>query len=144
MTPRLFSDRSQAEVAAERLRVLAHPSRLLILGVLSAGERSVADIEAATALKQPGLSQQLGELRQAGLVHTRREGRSVCYRLADERVRILVAVLSAVLADDGSGVASLRDALASPVHLAAPVTVQAAAFARAGSALSHLRSRTAR
>ncbi|MDR3535451.1 MAG: metalloregulator ArsR/SmtB family transcription factor [Acetobacteraceae bacterium] len=80
--------------AAATLRVLANPSRLRIVLHLLQGECSVAQIEARLGLRQPNLSQQLGELREAGLVATRRESKSVIYRLADEaQVRLVSALL---------------------------------------------------
>lgn len=68
---------------AERLRALAQPQRLMILGLLLDGERSVGEIDAATAIGQPALSQQLAELRRAGLVSARRDARLVRYSVAD-------------------------------------------------------------
>ncbi|TDH58624.1 transcriptional regulator [Dankookia rubra] len=74
------------EAAAEFLRALAHPMRLRILCRLLEGELAVAGFEAELGLRQPNLSQQLAALREAGLVATRREAKSVVYRLADDRV----------------------------------------------------------
>ena len=64
--------RSDADAIAEQLRIFAQPQRLMILAELLGGERSVGEIEAATAIGQPALSQQLAELRRAALVDTRR------------------------------------------------------------------------
>ncbi|MBI0477363.1 transcriptional regulator [Sphingomonas sp. MA1305] len=93
-------DRSQADAMVERLRTLAQPQRLMILSVLLDGERAVGEIEEATGIGQPALSQQLAELRRAALVVTRREARQIHYRIADdaaeERVRTLFAAFSAV------------------------------------------------
>ncbi|WP_300578660.1 helix-turn-helix transcriptional regulator [Phenylobacterium sp.] len=88
-----LTQRANAEAAAERLRVLAHPTRLMILSLLRSGEQSVGDIERRLGLKQPGLSQQLAELRQAKLVATRREAKSVLYRLAGEQTATLLSLL---------------------------------------------------
>jgi DNA-binding transcriptional ArsR family regulator len=93
----VLTTRARAEATAERLRVLAQPTRLRILSLLLAGERSVGEIEAALDLKQPGLSQQLAELRQAGLVSTRRQGKVVFYKLAGEQDELLLVVLERLL-----------------------------------------------
>jgi DNA-binding transcriptional ArsR family regulator len=77
-------DRTKADAMAERLRALAQPQRLMILAILLDGELSVGQIEAAAAIGQPALSQQLAELRRTGLVATRRETRQIYYRLANE------------------------------------------------------------
>ena len=75
------------------LRTLANPARLRIAWALLDGERSVADIEASLGLRQPNLSQHLAELRDIGVVASRREVKSVFYRLAGEPQRRLVAAL---------------------------------------------------
>ena len=54
----IYQSRALADVAVEKLRVFAQPQRLMILSYLLGGERQVADIEAATGVTQPALSQQ--------------------------------------------------------------------------------------
>lgn len=75
------------------LRVLANPARLRIALLLLDGERPVGQIEAALSLRQPNLSQHLGELREAGLLVARREARAVFYQVAPGRPRQLLASL---------------------------------------------------
>lgn len=58
-------------------------------------ERSVGDIEQATGIAQPGLSQQLGVLRKAELVHTRREAKQVFYRINQARIGEVSGLLDA-------------------------------------------------
>ncbi len=81
------------QVAAELLRALAHPMRLQILCRLLDGELPVGGFETELGLKQPNLSQQLSALRDADLVATRRESKSIIYRLHDDRVRIILDAL---------------------------------------------------
>lgn len=77
----------------EALKALAHPLRWRILATLATGERNVGDIEAATGIGQPGLSQQLGVLRKAGLVDTRKEAKLVFYSIArDDLTKVTAAV----------------------------------------------------
>ncbi|TCZ61021.1 ArsR/SmtB family transcription factor [Roseicella aquatilis] len=90
------------DAAAELLRALAHPMRLRILCRLLEGEVAVAGFEGELGLKQPNLSQQLAALREAGLVATRREARSVVYRLADARVRGILEALRLALAENAA------------------------------------------
>jgi len=92
-TDALDEMRSKAPQAAEFLRHLANGNRLMILCSLVEQERSVGDMEQTLGLRQPGLSQQLAELRQAGLVKTRRESRSIYYSLADDRTRAVIGLL---------------------------------------------------
>jgi DNA-binding transcriptional ArsR family regulator len=82
-----------AEQVALFLRSLANRDRLLLLCHLLEGERTVGALEEATGIHQPSLSQQLGVLREEGLVDTRREGRFVHYRLASPQAAELLGVL---------------------------------------------------
>jgi DNA-binding transcriptional ArsR family regulator len=85
--------RKQAEAASDFMKRLANPNRLRIACALVEGERSVGDLEAALGVKQPLLSQQLAELREAGIVEARREVKQVFYRLSDPRAAALIATL---------------------------------------------------
>ncbi len=74
-----------AEEAAEMLKALSHPARLMIVCELISGERSVGDLEMKLGIKQPNLSRELAKLREADILETRRESKVVFYRLADIR-----------------------------------------------------------
>lgn len=75
---------SNLEALAEVMRTLGHDTRLrLIVTLLAQGEKSVGEIEALTGIGQPGLSQQLGVLRKAELVQTRRVAKQVYWRISD-------------------------------------------------------------
>ena len=71
-----------AAEAAQLLKALANPDRLLLLCSLVEGECNVSALETMTGIRQPTLSQQLGVLRDEGLVETRRDGKFVIYRIA--------------------------------------------------------------
>jgi DNA-binding transcriptional ArsR family regulator len=86
------------QAAADLLRALAHPMRLQILCRLLQGEVSVAGFESELGMKQPSLSQQLGQLREASLVTTRRVAKSVFYSLADDRLHPLLDALRVTFA----------------------------------------------
>jgi DNA-binding transcriptional ArsR family regulator len=92
----LWQSREQAEDTAERLRKFGQPLRLMILSLLLEGEKSVSEIDMATGIGQPGLSQQLAELRRAELVTTRRQAKRVFYSIADESVELCVRNIEAV------------------------------------------------
>jgi len=79
--------------AADFLKKLAHPSRLMIVCALVDGERSVRDLEDTLGIRQPGLSQQIAELRQGGFIAGRKESKSMFYRLADGRIREFISLL---------------------------------------------------
>jgi ArsR family transcriptional regulator len=71
---------------------LADPTRLRILDALSGAELCVCDLAEVSGISQSGVSHQLRLLRDRGLVAFRREGNRAVYRLADEHVRVLLAV----------------------------------------------------
>ncbi|WEO75068.1 ArsR/SmtB family transcription factor [Agrobacterium vitis] len=56
-------------------------------------ERSVGEIQEDLGFKQPALSQQLSELRQAGVVQTRRESPQIYYSIADDCVAVVMTML---------------------------------------------------
>ncbi len=96
----LYTSRVSADEATERLRVYAQPQRLMILSRLLEGEQTVSQIELATGITQPALSQQLAELRRAEMVTTRRVSKQIYYSLAGEDVRLCVHSIEAIF---GSG-----------------------------------------
>lgn len=87
----------------EALKATAHPLRLRILTVLQAGELNVGDIETASGIGQPALSQQLGVLRKAGLVSTRKDAKLVYYRLAQDRLTAIAGAMSALAGPSSAG-----------------------------------------
>jgi ArsR family transcriptional regulator len=86
-----------SEVKAELFKALGHPARIRVLELLSEGERSVSDMQPLVGIESSHLSQQLGILRRAGLVTTRKEGASVIYSLADPLMAELLAVSKRLL-----------------------------------------------
>jgi DNA-binding transcriptional ArsR family regulator len=100
---------ASAELHARFFRALGDPTRIRLLQQLieaQTGECSVGELVAAIDAPQSRVSTHLGCLRWCGLVQTRREGKQVYYRVADPRVRELLALGSAVLHDHAAGVAS--------------------------------------
>ena len=74
------------EALIDRLKAIAHPLRFAILQSLGRGEASVSEIEQASGIGQPTLSQQLSVLRGAGLVITRRQSKQVFYTLDNDAI----------------------------------------------------------
>jgi ArsR family transcriptional regulator, virulence genes transcriptional regulator len=79
------TDASRAR-AASIARALADPKRLCVVERLAGGEQSVSELSREVGCQVPNMSQHLSVLRAAGLVASRREGSTVFYRLADDRV----------------------------------------------------------
>ncbi len=103
MKPSLFTPtpeamlqlRASAGRACALLKAMANEDRLLLLCQLAEAERNVGELQANTGIVQPTLSQQLGVLRDEGLVETRREGKFIYYQLASAEV---LAVMQALYA----------------------------------------------
>ncbi len=128
----LYCDRAAADAAVEKLKAYAQPQRLMILSCLYEGERTVSEIDAATKIGQPALSQQLAELRRADMVKTRRASKQVFYDLASDTVRLCVRSMEAIFGGASDPAAALQSALRSDA-LATPVLKRpagAAAFAK--------------
>lgn len=77
-------------------KITGHPKRLELLDLLCQGERSVEELARLTDLKVTTASGQLQTLRQARLVETRRDGKRVYYRIADDSVCRLLQVVQEV------------------------------------------------
>ena len=84
--------RPLSEIKAELFKALAHPARIRVLELLAEGERRSARCSRSSGIELSHLSQQLGVLRRAGLVTTRKEGSSVFYAIKDPLVAELLAV----------------------------------------------------
>lgn len=70
---------------ARMAQAMAAPARLALLEQLAQGERGVEALAEKTGLALANCSRHLQMLRQAGLVVSRRAGKSVLYRLADSQ-----------------------------------------------------------
>ena len=86
-----------SEIKAELFRALAHPIRIRVIELLSDGERSVGEMAPLVGAELSHLSQQLGVLRRAGLVLSRKEGSQVFYSVRDPELVALLAVAKRLL-----------------------------------------------
>ena len=121
----------KAAEAAELLRLLANASRLQLLCQIAVGERSVGQLEEELDIQQPALSQQLAELRKAGMVKTRRASRSIFYSIADARAQAILEMLRTIFCDDQREVAKPPVTAARTAPLK-PKTGDTARFAKVG------------
>jgi rhodanese-related sulfurtransferase/DNA-binding transcriptional ArsR family regulator len=74
-------------------KAVAHAHRLELLELLAQGERSVEALAGKAGLSIANTSQHLQQMRRAGIVSGRREGKFVFYQLADDAVLDLLAAL---------------------------------------------------
>ena len=85
------------KLKAEFFRTLGHPARIRALELLSEREWSVSELVPEVGLEASHLSQQLGVLRRAGLVTTRKQGNTVFYAVASPEIVTLLAVARSIL-----------------------------------------------
>lgn len=93
LSPELARMINNARTATDFLKAFAHEGRLVILCLLAERERSVGELEGILALRQTTVSQQLARLRLDSLVKTRRDGKTIYYSLADDRMKLFVDVI---------------------------------------------------
>ncbi|MCR5179086.1 MAG: metalloregulator ArsR/SmtB family transcription factor [Lachnospiraceae bacterium] len=75
---------------AELFKVFGDSTRMKILFALTGAEICVCDLAEELKMTQSAVSHQLKILKQAHLVGSRREGKSIFYFLADEHVRTII------------------------------------------------------
>ena len=84
----------KATEAATMLKALSNEKRLMILcKLLEHGEMSVNALIVHVGLSQSALSQHLARMREEKIVGTRRDAQQIFYRVADPRVRDILATL---------------------------------------------------
>lgn len=106
MGRKVLSD-EEIPLVAERFRVLAEPTRLLLLRALMQREHTVNELVHQTRLGQANVSKHLQVLHATGFVHRRKTGLFVHYAIADRQITKLWDLVCARLG------APVHDA---PVH----------------------------
>ena len=76
---------------AELFKVFGDTTRIRILYVLFEAEMCVCDIAQILNMTQSAISHQLKVLKAANLVASRREGKTIYYRLSDDHVKSIIA-----------------------------------------------------
>src|SRR5919197_334363 len=100
---------TEPELVGKYFRALGDATRVRILELLREhGELSVGELVERLGQSQPKVSNHLACLRWCGFVHTRRDHPTVYYRVADERVTRLLALVHALLSDNAEHVAACR------------------------------------
>jgi DNA-binding transcriptional ArsR family regulator len=85
------------KLKAEFFKTLGHPARIRVLELLAGQDRSVGELLPEVGLESSNLSQQLGVLRRAGVVITRKDGNTVIYSIASPDIAELLMVARKVL-----------------------------------------------
>jgi ArsR family transcriptional regulator len=87
---RLMPDVVELYELADLFKLFADSTRIAILWALSESEMCVCDLCALLQMKQPAVSHQLKNLKQARIVKTRRDGKVIYYALDDDHIRKLL------------------------------------------------------
>ena len=90
-----------ATKASNLLKAISDEGRLMIMCHLVTGEKSVTELEELLSARQAAVSQQLSRLRLEGLVVPRRDGKTIYYRLADDRPRRILEVVYELFCSKG-------------------------------------------
>jgi DNA-binding transcriptional ArsR family regulator len=105
---RLPAQPSERQLLAKYFRALGDPTRLHILELLRGEELPVKQIVQRVGTSQPRVSAHLACLRWCGFVKTRREHRTVYYRLADQRIASMLDLARSLLDENAEHVAACR------------------------------------
>lgn len=76
----------ETEALSRYFRVLGDPTRLRVIDALLEGPRTVSELVEILQVSQSRISNHLACLRWCRFVDTERRGRSMVYRIVDERV----------------------------------------------------------
>lgn len=90
---RIFRELCRADgfdAAAELFRQMADPVRVRIFWILSHREECVINISAMLGMSSPAVSHHLRQLKDFGIIESRREGKEVYYRVTDGEKGILL------------------------------------------------------
>ncbi|MCS7010364.1 MAG: metalloregulator ArsR/SmtB family transcription factor [Anaerolineales bacterium] len=97
LTPSLVQEITQLH--ADFCSALADSTRLLLLYALAERPRTVSELADELRLPQPTISRHLKILRERSLVVATRQGMSVEYALADERIVDALDLLRSIMRD---------------------------------------------
>ena len=89
----LMKMESSCESVSRLLKSMAHPTRLIILGHLTTGEKTVSELTNLCEISQSQMSQFLIRLSYENLVQSKKNGRCRLYSLADTRLKKLLEAI---------------------------------------------------
>ena len=94
---------TNAREAANLLKTMSHPDRLMVLCQLTEGEVCVAELLKNSQLSPSAFSQHLSVLRKHQLIKARKASQRVFYSLADPKVKTLIGTLHQIFCQQTEG-----------------------------------------
>ena len=95
------------------LRALSAPSRLRLLSLLYESELTVRELTEITGMRQSGVSMHLGQMQEAGLVESSRDGKNAYYRKTRDNNSDIIALIELA----ASGAAEIPEHASDLVNL---------------------------
>ena len=102
-----MTELSPDEKISRIFRAISTPARFRILTAIGKGEACVCHLEILLNLRQSYISQQLMEMRDAGLLDTRRDGRYIFYRLSEPELLDMLIGIGRLFGISGKEIESL-------------------------------------
>ena len=102
-----MTELSPDEKISRIFRAISTPARFRILTAIGKGEACVCHLEILLNLRQSYISQQLMEMRDAGLLDTRRDGRYIFYRLSEPELLGMLIGIGRLFGISGKEIESL-------------------------------------
>jgi DNA-binding transcriptional ArsR family regulator len=85
------------EARAEVMKALAHPSRLMMVDALADREMCVCELQEIVGSSMPTVSRHLAQMKNAGIIDSRRDGNQIYYRLVVPCILHMFGCIDAVL-----------------------------------------------
>ncbi len=89
----ILSMENSCEDVSRILKSMAHPRRLMILGHLSSGDKTVTELVDLCGISQSQMSHFLARMNIEGLVKSDRDGKFKIYTIADKRLKKVLNVI---------------------------------------------------
>ena len=116
------------QAVADVFRQLADSSRIRIFWLLCHCEECVLDISALMEMSSPAVSHHLRQLKDSGLIVSRRRGREVCYRASDSEqaqlLHVMIEKTMAIACPEDGDIARIAPRKLSPDERAGAETAQ--------------------
>ena len=95
--PNTEETEANAALTANALKAMAHPLRWRIICALGDVEMSVGEIVEKMGTSQSNISQHLEQLRNKGIIKSRKESNKVFYSISNDQLLLLIANMRTVL-----------------------------------------------